>query len=39
MSIQRWLNMPKRAAMTRSPGLSVLESEASQAPVPLAGKM
>ena len=39
MSIQRWLNMPKRAARTRSPGLRVLESEASHAPVPLAGKM
>ena len=39
MSIQRWLNMPKRAASTRSPGLSVFDSDASQAPVPLAGKM
>ena len=39
MSIQRWLNMPNRAASTLSPGESVLESEASQAPVPLAGKM
>src|SRR4051794_36883006 len=39
MSIQRWLNMPKRAAITRSPGESVLLSAASQAPVPLAGKM
>ena len=39
MSIQRWLNIPNRAASTLSPGESVLESEASQAPVPLAGKM
>ena len=38
MSIQRWLNMPKRAASTLSPGERVLLSEASQAPVPLAGK-
>ena len=38
MSIQRWLNMPNRPASTLSPGESVLESEASQAPVPLAGK-
>src|SRR5918992_3197302 len=38
MSIQRWLNMPKRAAITLSPGERVFESEASQAPVPLAGK-
>ena len=30
MSIHRWLNMPNRAAMTRSPGLSVLDSDASQ---------
>jgi hypothetical protein len=37
MSIQRWLNMPKRAASTLSPGESVLVSDASQAPVPLAG--
>jgi hypothetical protein len=38
MSIQRWLNIPKRAASTRSPGESVFVSEASQAPVPLDGK-
>ena len=38
MSIQRWLNMPKRAASTLSPGDRVFESDASQAPVPLAGK-
>src|SRR5437867_513573 len=38
MSIQRWLNIPKRAARTRSPGESVLASDASHAPVPLAGK-
>ena len=38
MSIQRWLNMPKRDASTLSPGESVLVSAASQAPVPLAGK-
>ena len=31
--------MPKRPASTLSPGERVLESEASQAPVPLAGKM
>ena len=39
MSIQRWLNMPKREASTLSPGESVFDSEASQAPVPLDGKM
>src|SRR3954468_2703727 len=38
MSIQRWLNMPKRAASTLSPGERVLLSEASHAPVPLAGE-
>ena len=38
MSIQRWLNMPNRPASTLSPGERVLDSEASQAPVPLAGK-
>jgi len=31
--------MPNRAATTLSPGDSVLDSAASQAPVPLAGKM
>ena len=31
--------MPNRAAMTRSPGESVLASDASHAPVPLAGNM
>ena len=39
MSIQRWLNIPNRAASTLSPGDSVLPSDASHAPVPLAGKM
>ena len=39
MSIQRWLNIPNRPASTLSPGERVLVSEASQAPVPLAGKM
>src|SRR5689334_7256969 len=38
MSIQRWLNIPNRAARTRSPGERVLERDASHAPVPLAGK-
>jgi hypothetical protein len=39
MSIQRWLNMPLRAASTVSPGDSVLVIAASQPPVPVAGKM
>jgi hypothetical protein len=39
MSIQRWLNMPLRAARTVSPGDSVLVIAASQPPVPVAGKM
>src|ERR1700751_4499131 len=39
MSIHRWLNWPKRAASTLSPGDRVLVSEASQAPVPEEGKM
>src|SRR5439155_22639286 len=39
MSIQRWLNWPKRAASILSPGERVLVSAASQAPVPEDGKM
>ena len=39
MSIQRWLNMPNRAASTVSPGDSVLEIAASQPPVPVEGRM
>jgi hypothetical protein len=38
-SIQRWENMPWRAARTLSPGDSVLVTAASQPPVPVAGKM
>ncbi len=38
MSIQRWENMPFRAARTRSPGDSVLVSAVSQPPVPVEGK-
>jgi hypothetical protein len=37
-SIQRWLNMPNRAARTVSPGERVLEIAASQPPVPVDGK-
>src|ERR1700758_2095543 len=39
MSIQRWLNWPKRAARILSPGERVLVSAASHAPVPEDGKM
>ena len=39
MSIQRWENCPNLAASTLSPGLSVLVTAASQAPVPDAGKI
>ena len=39
MSIQRWENCPNLAARTLSPGLSVLVTAASQAPVPDAGKI
>lgn len=39
MSIQRWLNMPFRAASTPSPGDSVLVGAVSHPPVPVAGKM
>jgi hypothetical protein len=39
MSIQRWLNMPLRAARTVSPGERVLVIATSQPPVPVAGKM
>jgi hypothetical protein len=38
-SIQRWLNMPNRAASTVSPGDSVLVIAASQPPVPVDGRM
>ncbi|MET3869517.1 hypothetical protein ABIC20_006895 [Methylobacterium radiotolerans] len=38
MSIQRWLNMPWRAASTASPALSVLESAVSHPPVAVDGK-
>jgi hypothetical protein len=38
-SIQRWENMPCRAARTRSPGESVLVIAASQPAVPVAGKI
>jgi len=37
MSIQRWLNMPLRAASTVSPGESVLLIAVSQPPVPVDG--
>ena len=36
-SIQRWLNMPKRAARTVSPGESVFDTAASHPPVPVDG--
>jgi hypothetical protein len=36
-SIQRWLNMPNRAASTVSPGDSVFVTAASQPPVPVEG--
>ena len=39
MSIHKWLNWPKRAANTLSPGDKVLVSAASQQPVPDDGKM
>ena len=38
-SIQRWLNWPKRAAKSLSPGELVLVRADSQAPVPLDGKI
>ena len=37
MSIQRWENMPLRAASTVSPGDSVVVSAVSHPPVPEAG--
>src|SRR6202050_136095 len=39
MSIQRWLNCPKRDARILSPGESLLVSAPSHAPVPEDGKM
>ena len=36
-SIQRWLNIPNRAARTVSPGDSVFVTAASQPPVPVEG--
>src|SRR6185437_11634915 len=39
MSIHRWLNCPKRAARTLSPGFRQLLRAASQQPVPEDGKM
>ena len=38
-SIHKWLNWPNREAKTLSPGESVLQREASQAPVPDEGKI